>query len=488
ARLSGKEQHTVAVIGDGALTGGEAYEGLNNAGRSKERLCVILNDNEVSISKNVGAISKHLANIRTKPHYFRAKDRIEGLFDRLGAVGRPFKKLIVSVKKMVKDSLYDSNLFENFGFVYLGPVDGHDCNSLIDVFQRAKSLNRPVLIHMHTTKGKGYSFAEENPGAYHGAPSFDAEKGGLDIISEDCFSCVFGKELARLATEDPAICAVTAAMKYGTGLQYFRDGIRDRLFDVGIAEQHAVTFSAGLAAQGMKPVFAVYSTFLQRAYDQVLEDCAIENNKVVLAVDRAGIVGEDGETHQGIFDVSFLSAIPGITIFSPSSYQELKDDLFTALYRTDGLVAIRYPRGKEPAELAVFDAAFAPFRVIGEEAPSVLLVTYGRITAQAILAVEALKSHGVRAAVLQLNQIHPIPDEAILEALKAGKVFFFEEGIAKGSVAEHFGGRLLQAGFSGTYRFRAIDNQFVPHAPAKNALHHLGLDAEGMISFVNQFI
>ena len=312
--LKAEPGFTIAVIGDGAFTGGMAYEALNNAGHYKDRIIIVLNDNEMSISKNVGAFARYLAQIRSKPEYYSTRDKIRKWISAFPLGGKPLAKLVSDSKSYLKEMLYHSNLFEDFGFEYVGPVDGHDLESLCDAFERAKASDGPVLVHVDTIKGKGYSFAEKQPDAYHGVPQFNAKLGSCENRPQD-FSAVFGSWIAEAAEKDAKICAITAAMKDGTGLEEFAARYPERFYDVGIAESHAVTFSAGLAHGGLHPVFAVYSTFLQRAYDQVMQDMAIANEHVLLAVDRAGIVGEDGETHQGIFDISFLSSIPGITIF-----------------------------------------------------------------------------------------------------------------------------------------------------------------------------
>lgn len=309
--LLGKDGWVIAVVGDGAFTGGMIYEALNNV-RPGDRLMIVLNDNGMSISKNVGALAGYIAQIRTKPGYFRAKDRIGAMLEHIPLVGLPVKNLMIQLKTGLRQQLYHSNLFEYFGLNYLGPVDGHNLRQLIDVFSRARETEGPVFVHVRTVKGKGYPFAEQSPQSFHGVSGFDIATGNPEVAQYGSFSTVFGEELTRLARTDPSICAITAAMESGTGLQYFSREFKSkgRFFDVGIAEPHAVTFAAGLAAAGMRPVFAVYSTFLQRAVDQIIHDCAIERQHVVLAIDRAGIVGDDGETHQGLFDVPLLTPVP----------------------------------------------------------------------------------------------------------------------------------------------------------------------------------
>ena len=349
--------HAIAIIGDGAFTGGMAYEGLNNAGKSKNNIIVILNHNDMSISKNVGALSKYLTSIRGSQGYLDTKKVVENILNNTPVVGEPIKKVILSSKSALKNILYHSTMFEDLGFVYLGPVDGHNLLELDETLRIAKRLKKPVLIHVNTIKGKGFKLSENNPGAFHAVPSCGYSLSNPDNFSDNTFSENFGKELVNIAASDERICAVTAAMKYGTGLQYFAAEFPDRFYDVGIAEQHAVTFAGGLAKCGKIPVVAVYSSFLQRAYDQIVHDIAIEKEHIVLAVDRAGIVGEDGETHQGLFDVQMLSGIPAITIYSPSNFNEQLLCMRKAIFETQGPVVVRYPRGKEFTGAHVFDSA-----------------------------------------------------------------------------------------------------------------------------------
>ena len=474
--------YAIAVIGDGSFTNGMVYEALNNAGRYRDKLIVILNDNEMSISRNVGAFARYLAQIRSKREYFTAKDRIERGLKSVPVVGEGMYKMVATSKATLKDMLYKSTLFEDFGFTYLGPVNGHDIRSLCEVFRRARELGRPVVIHAETIKGKGYSFAEKNPGAYHGVSKFDVETGSSQT-AKDNYSEEFGRALCELAKQDSSICAITAAMKQGTGLDGFAAAHPQRFFDVGIAEEHAVTFSAGLARNGMKPVFAVYSTFLQRAYDQILHDTAINPQHVVLAVDRAGIVGEDGETHQGLFDAALLSSIPNFTVYSPASYGELRGALKKALYEHTGPVAVRYPRGQEQAlpqpteqgeTYAWFESRWA----------KILLVTYGRETAQVCEARECLEQRGYTVAVLQLQCICPIAEECIEKAMPYRYIYFMEEGILQGGIAEHFGARLEARGHKGRYFIRAVDGVFIPHAKTERALQKLGLDAQSICEMI----
>ncbi|MFU0833413.1 MAG: 1-deoxy-D-xylulose-5-phosphate synthase [Oscillospiraceae bacterium] len=482
--LKGEPGHVVAVIGDGALTGGLAYEGMNNAGRLHKNFIVVLNDNKMSISRNVGSMARYLARIRTKPSYFRFKGNIETILDHIPGVGKPFRHALTKSKAVLKQLLYNSTIFEDMGFYYYGPFDGHDTEKLIEVFNNVKTIEHPVLIHVMTQKGRGYSFAEKNPKAFHGISRFNVETGEpVQSSSGGSFSSVFGNKICSLAAADERICVITAAMQEGTGLTAFAKKFPERFFDTGIAEEHAITFAGGLACQGMLPVFAVYSSFLQRGYDQIIHDVALQRTKVVLAVDRAGIVGEDGETHHGIFDPAFLRTIPGITIYSPSYYDELKICLHQALYYCEGLAAVRYPRGGQLYCPYDFHGTRKAYDIYGNESANIVIVTYGRLFSNACQALITIQSKGLNARIIKLNRIFPIDQEAIQIALKADVVFFFEEGIEQGGIGEHFAYLLNQAAYKGKFYLRAI-HDFVPHESMQEALEQLGLSAEGMANLI----
>ncbi|MBQ8469164.1 MAG: 1-deoxy-D-xylulose-5-phosphate synthase, partial [Clostridia bacterium] len=338
--------NTVAVIGDGSFTGGLVYEALNNAGHEDTRLIVVLNDNEMSISPNVGSLAMYLAAIRTNPGYYLFKDEVRNTLEKVPVVGDTAVKGIVELKRFLKYRLYSSNMFEDMGFHYMGPIDGHDLEALRDAFRSAKTIHDPVILHVRTMKGKGYLPAEQDPSRFHGIGSFNKETGESPAGGTN-FSSEFGKSLCAFAEKDERIVAITAAMALGTGLEGFAKRFPDRFFDVGIAEEFAVTFAGGLAKGGLIPVFAVYSTFLQRTYDEIVHDVAMQNQKVVLAVDRAGFVGDDGRSHQGIFDLAFLRTIPGSVIYSPSTYKGVGQFLYRAFYDDGKVIAVRYPRGKQ---------------------------------------------------------------------------------------------------------------------------------------------
>ncbi|MCI5527420.1 MAG: 1-deoxy-D-xylulose-5-phosphate synthase [Oscillospiraceae bacterium] len=482
--LKAEPGFTIAVIGDGAFTGGMAYEALNNAGHYKDRIIIVLNDNEMSISKNVGAFARYLAQIRSKPEYYSTRDKIRKWISAVPLVGKPMAKLVSDSKSYLKEMLYHSNLFEDFGFEYVGPVDGHDLESLCDAFERAKASDGPVLVHVDTIKGKGYSFAEKQPDAYHGVPQFNAKLGSCENRPQD-FSAVFGSWIAEAAEKDAKICAITAAMKDGTGLEEFAARYPERFYDVGIAESHAVTFSAGLAHGGLHPVFAVYSTFLQRAYDQVMQDMAIANEHVLLAVDRAGIVGEDGETHQGIFDISFLSSIPGITILSPATYPELRACLDRAMYRCTGPVAVRYPKGREKAFPAGLHGN-EKFQLSKDV--DTLLISYGRLAVSCCQAAELLRQKGVDVGVLKLTQLLPYCEELLPMFLKKKSIFFVEEAIEQGSISQMTGNLLLQNGYQGKFFVRAVPNRFLAQASVDEIFEELGWTPQMLAAWVEESI
>lgn len=477
-KISKDENSVVAVVGDGATSGGMIYEALNNAGRSGTNLVVVLNDNEMSISPNVGAMAKYLAGIRSKEGYFRFKDTAEHLIAKIPVIGKGIYSFFRNIKRFFKDMFYSSNTFEHLGFIYLGPADGHDIAMLIRTLRRAKSIKKPVLVHINTVKGKGYDPAEKMPSKFHGVAPFYRETGELKKESGYTFSSAFGESLCRLAEKDDKICAITAAMTDGTGLRGFYEKHKERFFDVGIAEEHAMTFAAGLAAGGMKPCFAVYSTFLQRAYDQIIHDASIEPKHVVIGIDRAGIVGGDGETHQGTFDVPILTTIPGITVYSPSNYAELDSSLEKA-FSSMGVQAVRYPRDSEKTVPERFQRSYSDFDYF-EGNENCLIVTYGRLFAEAAFAAEK-----TGASLLKLGKIFPIEKEAVDFAKKFKNIIFFEESVEFGSIAEHFGNELYKNGFEGKYDFHCVSG-FVPHMKVENAMKLHGLDCESMINAVKE--
>lgn len=484
--IKGDNSHTVAVIGDGSFTGGLAFEGMNNAGRFKKNLIVVLNDNKMSISKNVGAVARYLTGIRVNPWYLKAKWGLERVLNKIPLVGKPFVNFLTKLKNNFKKrAIKSNNLFENFGFFYYGPIDGHDLEELINTLEAAKKVTRPVFIHAVTVKGKGYGYAEKDPKNYHGIGKFDVDS-GEPLSHSTSYSDIFGKCLCHLAARNKNICAITAAMTMGTGLTEFSHKFKERFFDVGIAEEHAVTFGAGLASQGMIPVFAVYSTFLQRAYDQLIHDVSLQKLHLVLGVDRAGIVGEDGETHQGVFDVSMLNSIPNTTCYSPCYFDELASSLEQGIIRDKNLVAVRYPRGTEPYRPEDFTECNINYAVYGNPDASRLIVTYGRLFADACVAKRELSKIGIEACILKLCRIKPIDEDAVKFAMNFSKVHFFEEGMLTGGIGETFGFCMDKLGFKGNYGITAVEDKFIPHASVKESMQSLRLNALGIYDIMRR--
>lgn len=477
--LAGDTSYTVAVIGDGSLTGGMAYEGLNNAGQYKKNFIIILNDNRMSINRNVGAMARYLGSIRMQPWYLRLKGSTERALAKIPLLGRPVSYVLKRSKTKVKHVLYRHTIFDKLGLSYYGPVDGHNIEELTNALNAVRHSKDPALLHVVTKKGKGYRYAEDDSASYHGVGSFNIDT-GEPISSKENFSAVFGRRLCALAAEDSRVCAVTAAMCSGTGLTDFAKLYKDRFFDVGIAEEHAVTFAAGLAVSGMLPVFAVYSTFLQRSYDQLIHDASMQHAHVVLAIDRAGVVGEDGETHQGLFDVSMLNAIPDTTVFSPCYFEGVENALTAALFETQGLAAVRYPRGGEGFRPEDYQAESLNYDIFGDRSADTLIVTYGRLFNEAAQAQRLLREQGRTVCVLKLCRIKPIDPEAARFAAGFKRICFFEEGVRSGSVADMLRNMLDKSGFDGSYYVRAVDDGYVQHASVKNTLKALGLDAESM--------
>jgi len=472
-KINGEEGTAVAVIGDGAMTGGMAYEALNNAGSARSNFIVVLNDNKMSISRNVGAMARSFTKLRNQPKYHNFKFALNKILEKT-SLGKSIYRVLARLKNYIKSLVYRNNFFISLGFNYLGPVDGHNVKAVEALLRSAQAHNRPSLIHVITTKGKGYPYAEISPKSYHGVSPFDIET-GASAKGNECYSEIAGKTLCKLAKKDKRICAVTAAMTVGTGLSEFSVSYRERFFDVGIAEQHAVTFSSGLAKGGAIAFFVVYSSFLQRAFDQILHDAAIGELPLKLLVDRAGIVGEDGESHQGLFDVAFLSAIPNMNIYSPSCYKELETFIENVAYNKE-LCAIRYPRGCENKnyELEV-SGDYNVFFNNSEKA----VITYGRLFSN---AVEAQKIVG--CDLIKLNKIYPIPDGFVQEIKKYKEIHFFEETVNRGSVSELVGKLLLESGYEGKYQTHTVKDEFVPAMTVSSALAKYELDADSMVRYL----
>ena len=473
----GEHYKVMALIGDGALTGGLAYEGLSNAGACGQQLLVILNDNGMSITPNVGAVADHLAKQRLKPQYLTFKRYYRRVMNS-NQVGRKVYRFTHKVKQALKQSLLPCSMFENMGFNYVGPVNGHDLAGLTRAMRYARELNEPVLLHVKTVKGKGYAPAEENPDAFHGVSPFDPATGKAKKKSGENFSAVFGRTLTRLAQQDRRVCAITAAMMSGTGLEQFQAACPKRFFDVGIAEGCAVSMAAGMAKQGAIPVFAVYSSFLQRAYDMLIHDVAIDKLHVVLGVDRAGLVGEDGETHHGVFDVAFLDSVPGMTVLAPSSYAELEGMLEQAVLHVNGPVAIRYPRGGEGAYRNDAGPGHAAVLRRGDD---ITLVSYDILINDVLEAAELLAGEGIQAEVVKLNVITPLDPELVLESVKKTKVLLTaEDSAAHGSVGERLAAAVAEAGLTAKVLCRTSGDKFVTHGALSCLKQELGLDSAGI--------
>lgn len=473
--LSHADYDVAAIIGDGALSGGLAYEGLANAAASGEPLVVILNDNNMSINENVGGTAHLLESLRVRPGYISFKRWYRDVFTKLPGL----YKFNHAIKEWLKKRLLPGNVFSGMGMYYLGPVDGHDIGKLETVIRWARELRKPVLVHVVTKKGKGYKYAEEHPEKFHGVGRFDIETGELHD-SGDCFSAKMGESLSRLADNDGRIIGITAAMSSGTGMDVFSAAHPDRFFDVGIAEGHAVSMAGGMAKQGMVPVFAVYSSFLQRGYDMLIHDVALQNLHVVFCVDRAGLVGSDGETHHGVFDVSYLSSVPDMTVLCPASYAELEAMLRAAIYDINGSVAIRYPRGGEGKYTACNTAPETLLR----EGRDVTLVCYGIMTNEVLDAAERLAAEGISAEVIKLSMIKPPDFDLVMRSLrKTGKLLISEDVCEAGCV----GSRILEEAAINEIHVRAakllnLGEGIVPHGTVAELLHDFGLDADGIVS------
>ena len=479
ARTVNKEDYSVlALIGDGALTGGLAFEGLADAGSSGEPIIVILNDNGMSITKSVGGVAAHLSRQRLKPQYLHLKKLYRSVTGK-NAVGQAVYKVTHRAKKMVKDAILGYSMFEDMGFTYLGPVDGHDVSYLTRMLRYAKELNCPVLLHVKTVKGKGYTHAERQPDQFHGVGPFDVEKGlAVSKAGGANFSSVFGETMCQLAEEKPELVAITAAMRLGTGLDEFARRYPQRFFDVGIAEGHAVAMTGGLAKQGALPVFAVYSTFLQRGYDMLIHDMALQNLHGILAVDRAGLVGEDGETHHGVFDVGFLSTVPGMQILCPASFAELRAMLRHAVCEMSGPVAIRYPRGGEGqwTQVAGVDGT-----TVIQEGTDVTLVAYGTMVDQVLQAAQLLEQRGHSAAVVKLNSIRPLdmgPIRRLCE--QTGRLIVAEECNDSGCVGRTIISELALAGVPVKAALVNLGDQFVPQGSVAQLREMTGIDGAGI--------
>ena len=465
----------VAVIGDGSLTGGMALEALNDAGSSKTNVKVILNDNEMSISKNVGGIPLYLSKMRTKTGYTRSNRKIKSVVSKIPYIGKPIISFAHYTKQIIKRAVFRNMYFEDIGFTYLGPVDGHDIKKLEDILERSKKINGPVLIHVVTKKGKGYKLAEENPDKFHGISAYDKETG--EVKKSKNYSKVFGEKLVKMASEDKRIVAVTAAMRDGTGLKEFAEKFPDRFFDVGIAEQHALGLIAGMARAGLKPVLPIYSSFLQRGYDQIIHDIALSGIPVTVCIDRAGIVGNDGETHQGIFDLSFLSSIPNIVIMAPKNFEEL-DKMLEFGVNLDKPVFIRYPRGGENFSFESTEDIELGKAEIVQEGTDLSIIAIGNMLGRAEEVASLLPEKSVE--IINARFLKPLDEETILNSIrKTGHCITMEDNLLKGGL----GSAVVEAVNKSDIQDVKIksfgyDDTFVEHGTVKELEDKYGLSAE----------
>ena len=483
-KIKNEPGKVVVIVGDGAFTGGMVYEGMNNV-IHLTNLIVILNDNKMSISKNVGQMANYLTKLRTDPKYFHAKAHMETALESIPVVGNSMVKLLQDGKKLVRRGIYHSTMFEEMGFQYIGPVDGHAVVELGRMLNNLHEQFAPLFLHVVTQKGKGLKPAEENPGEFHAVSSIDLNHlTNPELSPKDSFSTTFGSALAELGGEEKRLCAITAAMKYGTGLNFFKHAHPERFFDVGMAEEHAVSFSAGLASQGLLPVVAIYSTFFQRAYDQIIHDVNLMKLDVLFAIDRAGLVPGDGETHQGIYDTAVFSQV-GIPLYAPANYEELRYWLNFLVKQKRGPRAIRYARGEERESLAALGCSGAPFDKI-EERPGarVALVSYGVLAEEIIAACDLLQQKKVSSDCYKLVQLYPLP-EGLCEVLQAYDcILFAEDSIRTGSIGEQLGFAMQQQGWHGTFLLHGVDNTHLLHANVPQLRRDQQLDAAALVNDV----
>ena len=482
--LEGSEKRAVAIIGDGALTGGMAYEALNHAGSGTTPLIVILNDNGMSISQNVGGLADYLEKICSSAKYIGLKNDVKRFLSRLPVVGAPFTKLAERSKCLLKKILLQKKLFENMGLEYLGPVDGHNLYDLIVKLEHAKTFEKPVIVHVRTQKGRGYKMAEENPSFYHGVQKFDPDTGECLTAVGTTYSDVFGEKMCELGEKNDRLVCITAAMPTGTGLVGFAERFPNRFFDVGIAEQHAVTFAAAMALRGFTPIFAVYSSFLQRGFDQIYHDAALQNLHTVFAIDRAGAVGSDGETHQGIYDLSYLSLIPNMTVMAPSSEGEMRAMLDFAVNECSGPVAVRYPKGEtDTAEYGNGEIRLGK-GVACRRGCDVLIVAIGAEVADACRAAELLEKRGISAGVMNARFLKPFDSELFADMAKGVRaVVTVEDNTVIGGL-----GAAVAAIYDGTVHMLGFADKPLRQASVSEQKHDAGIDGEGIAEKISEIL
>ena len=484
-----EDYHVVAVIGDGAMTGGMAFEALNDVGRSSNDMIIILNDNGMSISKNVGGFSKYLSKIRTQPLYYKTREDFNVFLQKLPAIGKKAARVLDRAKGTIKYIVTPGIIFEELGIRYLGPINGHNIAELTKVLSNAKGMKGPVLIHVKTQKGRGYGAAENKPHEFHSISPFEVETGEVKVSNGPAYSDIFGQRLAELASIEPRLVAITTAMPLGTGLDKFSKMYPDRFFDVGIAEQHAVTFAAGLARAGLKPVVAVYSTFLQRSYDQIIHDTALQDLHVVLAIDRAGLVGEDGETHQGLYDLSYLSHIPNITIAAPADYHEFIQMLDYSILHHNGPFAIRYPRGTGKEMLAQPVDVEPGKGVKLLEGKDVTITAVGKMTETAIRVAELLSEKGIRAEVINARFIKPLDEQLILDSVsKTQALVTLEDNCIRGGFGSSVLELITAKGLVIKTKLFGFPDMPIPHGSRDELYRRYGLDPDTVADETAKFL
>ena len=485
-KVSGKDYDVAAVIGDGSFTGGLAFEALNNIGNLKSKMLIILNDNEMSIAENVGSFSAFLSKARTNKSYTASKRKIVARLERKKG-GQKVLASLRKIKKFVKSAVEPNLLFEQFGITYLGPVNGHCVKDMEDLFRRALSLNEPVLVHVITKKGKGYEPAEKMPQKFHGVGPFEVNTGEVEKKAGS-FSETFGNKLCELAETNKNIVAITPAMIPGSGLKIFAKKFPTRLYDVGIAEGHAVTFAGGLAIGETVPVLAIYSTFLQRAYDNVIHDICLGNSHVVLAVDRAGLVAGDGATHQGVFDISYITAIPNMTLLSPSSYKELEKMLEYAINEHNGPIALRYPRGRSYMEADYGKFVLSKAQIV-REGTDVTIVSEGQSVSIALKTAELLDKKRIKAEVIDVRTIKPLDFDTIIKSVqKTGAVYTLEENLKRGGMGEMLIGKLAERGINIKTKIKAVDDEFITHGSIAEINRKYGFTPENIADEVERML
>lgn len=488
--ITGEDYHVISVIGDGSLTGGMAYEALNNASSLKKNFIIVLNDNSMSISENVGGISRILDDVRSSYSYYDLKEDVKNTLHKLPN-GDALVEKIKKTKSNIKQFIVPGQIFEDMGIQYLGPVDGHNIHKLIKIFNIAKRVDSPVLVHVVTQKGHGYAPAEKNPSRFHGIGPFDIKTGkSLSVGKGESYSAVFSRKICDIAKNDRSVVAITAAMPDGTGLDKFKKWFPDRFFDVGIAEEHAVTFSAGLAAGGMKPVFAVYSSFLQRAFDQILHDVCMQQLHVVFAIDRAGLVGSDGETHQGIFDLSFLSVIPNMTIIAPKNGWELENALEFALEHFYGPIAIRYPRGCAYTGLSEYvqPIEYGKSELI-HEGSHICLMAVGNMMETALTTGERLKEYNIDATIVNARFVKPIDEDMICDIADEHELLVtLEENVYTGGFGEAVSRYTQMNGLNIRTLGIALPDDYIEHGNVDILKHEAGIDAEAVFDRIMETI